>query len=316
METILVTGGAGFIGSHVCDALLARGKKVVCIDNFNDYYDPRIKEKNIENASKNRNFGLYRADITDYDALRNVFIENKVDKIIHLAARAGVRSSFDEPELYKKVNVEGTRNLLELAKEFKIKNFVFGSSSSVYGTNKKIPFSENDPTENAISPYAETKKKAEELCKQYHDKLGLSIACLRFFTVYGPRGRPDMAVYKFIELISESKPIDVYGDGTSKRDYTYVADIVDGALSALDKNFGFEVINLGNSDAVELKKLIAAIEKELGKKAKINRLPMQKGDVHLTYANISKARKLLDYNPKIKIGEGIKLFAEWYKNDR
>ncbi len=315
METILVTGGAGFIGSHVCEALLSKGNKVICVDDFNDYYSPSIKEKNIEEASKNPNFVLHRVDITDDKALRKVF-ESKIDKVIHIAARAGVRASFENPQLYEKVNVEGTRNLLELSKEFKIKNFIFGSSSSVYGTNKKLPFSEEDPIENIISPYAEAKKKAEELCKEYHDRFGLNVICLRFFTVYGPRGRPDMAPYKFTRLILEGKPIDMYGGGASKRDYTYVKDIIDGILSALDKNFGFEIINLGDSNTVELKHFISLIEKEIGKKAVINKLPMQKGDVPITYADISKATRLLNYNPKIKIEEGIKLFVNWYQNEK
>ena len=317
METILVTGGAGFIGSHVCDSLLDRGFKVVCVDNFNDYYDPEIKERNIQKASGNNNFVLYRVDITDKIELRKIFEKEKIDKIIHLAARAGVRDSFENPELYEKVNVEGTRNLLEFANEFKIKKFIFGSSSSVYGLNKKLPFSEGDSIENTISPYANTKKKAEELCKEYSARFGLNIICLRFFTCYGPRGRPDMAAYKFTKLICNGKPIDMYGDGTSRRDYTYVQDIVDGILSALDVNLGFEVINLGDSITVELNKFISIIEKETGNKSNINYLPAQRGDVPVTYADISKANKLLNYHPKIKIEEGIKLFVEWFReNDR
>ena len=316
METTLVTGGAGFIGSHVCDALLSIGGRVICVDDFNDYYNPKIKEKNIFEASKNHNLILYRIDITDKEKLKDVFEKNKIDKIVHLAARAGVRASFENPTIYEKVNVEGTRNLLNLAYKFKIKNFIFGSSSSVYGTNEKVPFSEDDPTQNIISHYAKTKKRAEELCKEYNNMYGMHITCLRFFTVYGPRGRPDMAPYKFTKLILEDKPIQVYGDGKSKRDYTYVRDIVDGILSALKKDFDFEVINLGNSNAVELKYFISLIEREVMKKAKINYLPTQKGDVPVTYADISKAIKLLDYDPKVKIGEGIRLFVEWYKNEK
>ena len=316
MEKIVVTGGAGFIGSNICDSLLDKGKSVVCVDDFNDYYDPGVKEKNIEKALKNNNFILYRLDITNKNELRKIFEENKIDKIIHMAARAGVRASFENKELYESVNVEGTRNLLELANEFKIKNFIFGSSSSVYGDNKKIPFSEEDPIEHLVSPYAETKKKGEELCKEFHDKFGLNVTCLRFFTVYGPRGRSDMATYRFTKLIREGNPIDMYGDGTSKRDYTYVKDIVDGVLLALDKNLGFEIINLGDSNTIELKKLISLIEKETGKKAKINQLPMQKGDVLITYADISKAKRLLDYQPKIGIEEGIKLFVEWFTGNK
>jgi UDP-glucuronate 4-epimerase len=316
METILVAGGAGFIGSHVCDSLLAKGLKVICVDNFNDYYDPKIKGSNIKNMTDNDNFVLYKVDITNKDELCLVFKDNSVDKVIHLAARAGVRASFKDPELYSNVNVEGTRNLLEFSNEFNVKNFVFGSSSSVYGLNKKVPFLEEDDIDNTISPYAKTKKEAEQLCREYHDKFGLNITCLRFFTVYGPRGRPDMALYKFTKLILGEKPIEMYGNGGSKRDYTYVADIVDGILAALDKDLGFEIINLGNSNTVELNYFISVIEKETGKKAIIEHVSDQKGDVPITYADISKAKKLLDYDPKIKIGEGIKLFVEWFRNDR
>jgi len=313
---ILVTGGAGFIGSHVCDTLLKRGDSVICIDNFNDYYNPEIKKKNLEQASKNKNFVLYITDITNLEGLKRIFEKEDIDKIIHLAARAGVRPSLENPELYERVNVHGTENLLKLAREFRIKNFIFGSSSSVYGENKKIPFSENDPINNIISPYAETKKKAEGLCKEFHDKFNMKITCLRFFTVYGPRGRPDMATYKFTKSISNEKTIEMYGDGSSKRDYTYVKDIVDGILSSLDKDLDFEIINLGNSDPIELKSFIAVIEKTTGKKAKINQSPMQKGDVLITYADISKARKLLGYDPKVKIEDGLKLFLEWYKQKK
>ncbi len=315
MEQILVTGGAGFIGSHTCEALLNKEFSVLCIDDFNSYYDPKIKEKNIEQALKNHNFALYKIGITDKEALTKVFQENKISKIIHLAARAGVRASFEDKELYELVNIEGTRNLLELAKEFKIKNFVFGSSSSVYGTNTKIPFSEIDKTENQISPYAKTKKAAELLCKEYHDNFNLDITCLRFFTVYGPRGRPDMAIYKFTKLINEGKEIEVYGNTKSKRDYTFVTDIVDGILSALKENLGFEIINLGDSNPIEIKYLIGLIEQELNQKAKIKVIKEQRGDVDITYAEISKAKKLLGYEPKIKIEQGIKLFVKWFKKE-
>jgi UDP-glucuronate 4-epimerase len=316
METILVTGGAGFIGSHVCDELLVKSKKVICIDNFNDYYNPKIKEKNIEFASKNNNFILYKINITNKEKLKDIFEKNQIDKIIHLAARVGVRASFKDWELYEGVNIEGTKNLLELANEFNIKNFIFGSSSSVYGTNKKIPFFEDNIIENIISPYAETKKKAEELCREYHDKHGLSVTCLRFFTVYGPRGRPDMASYKFIKKIISNEQIEMYGDGTTKRDYIYVTDIIDGILLALEKTFSFEIINLGNSNPIELKRFISIIEKETGEKAEIKQLLVQKGDVLITYADISKARRLLDYSPKIKIEQGIKMFIEWFKTNK
>ncbi len=307
---ILVTGGAGFIGSNLCERLLANNF-VICLDNFNDYYDPKIKENNIKDFLKNKNFKLYRADILDRKKLISIFNKHKIDKIVHLAARAGVRASLKNPLLYNEVNVKGTLNLLDLTKEFKVKNFIFGSSSSVYGENKKIPFSENDNLNNMISPYAISKRKAEKLCEDY-SKLGLNITCLRFFTVYGPKGRPDMAVYKFTSKISKNEVIEVFGDGNSERDYTYVDDIVNGILSALDKDFKFEIINLGNSNPVKLGYLIKLIEKNLCKKAKIVRLGEQKGDVPRTYADISKAKKLLSWEPKIKIEEGIKRFVEWY----
>ena len=310
---ILVTGGAGFIGSHVCDKLLESCYSIICIDDFNNYYNPQIKENNIKKCLKNPNFKLYRLDIRNFEKLENIFKENKIDKIVHLAARAGVRASLENPELYFDVNVNGTKNLLELAVKYKIKNFIFASSSSVYGVNKKIPFSEDDNVDNQISPYAKSKRKTELLCKQYHEKNNLSITCLRFFTVYGPRGRPDMAPYKFTKLISNNEEIKMYGDGTSKRDYTYILDITDGIISALDKDFAFEIINLGDSNTVELKHFIRLIEENVGRKAKIKQLPMQKGDVPVTYADISKAKRLLGYEPKVKIEEGMKRFVEWYK---
>ncbi len=295
---ILVTGGTGFIGSHVCEALLEKGFSVVCVDNFDDYYSLKIKERNIRGCLKNKNFKSYKKDITNYDDMKKVFEENGITKIVHLAAKAGVRASFENPELYKKVNVEGTRNLLKLAKEFGVKNFVFGSSSSVYGGNKKIPFSEEDETRDQISPYASSKKEAEILCREYSEKYGLNVVCLRFFTVYGPRGRPDMAVYKFTKLVNEGKEIPVYGNIGSKRDYTFIMDAVDGILSALDKELGFEIINLGDSNSIELRYLISLIEKEVGKKAKVKKMERQKGDVDITFADISKAKKLLEYRPK------------------
>src|SRR3989338_651358 len=254
---VLVTGGAGFIGSHVCDGLLERGDEVICIDDFNDYYDPRIKEENIRSALQNSKFKLYREDIRDYLLVKKIFAKEIPDKVVHLAARAGVRASIKNHLLYQEVNVKGTLNLLELAKEFRVKNFVFASSSSVYGVNKKMPFAENDQINNIVSPYAATKLEGEMACRNYHEMHGLNISCLRFFTVYGPRGRPDMAPYKFTKLVIEEKPIDLYGDGTSKRDYTYIKDIVEGILSALDKDFGFEIINLGDSNSIELRDFIS-----------------------------------------------------------
>ena len=311
---ILVTGGAGFIASHVCDALLARGDEVICVENFNDYYNPKAKKSNIKGASKNENFRLFRADILDIKKLRAIFRKTKPEKVIHLAARAGVRPSLEDPALYCDVNIKGTTNILEISKEFGIKNIVFGSSSSVYGANKKIPFSESDPVNNPVSPYAATKRAGELMCYAYHHLYGLNITCLRFFTVYGPRGRPDMAPYKFTKAIDEGKKITMYGDGTTKRDYTYVADIVAGIVSALDRNLSYEIINLGDSKTVSLSEFIAIIEKTLGKKALIKKMPMQPGDVEVTYADISKAKKLLGYKPKVSIEEGIRRFVKWYQS--
>ncbi len=307
---VLVTGGAGFIGSHVCDALLKRGEYVVCIDNFNNYYDPKVKKRNISDASKSKKFKLYRGDISDIGFMRNVFRKAKPNKVIHLAARAGVRPSLLNPQLYADVNIKGTINILELSKEFNVENFVFGSSSSVYGANKKVPFSESDPVNTPISPYAATKRAGELICYTYHHLYKLNISCLRFFTVYGPRGRPDMAPYMFTKAIKEGKEIKMFGDGTSKRDYTYVSDIVSGILSALDKNYPYEIFNLGNSKPIALKDFIAIIESAINKKALIKKMSMQSGDVEFTYADISKSKKLLGYDPKTSLEEGISILVD------
>lgn len=311
---ILVTGGAGFIGSHVCEALLKEHKVVICVDNFNSFYNPKFKERNISKCVKNKRFKLYKKDIRDLKGISKILKKEKPNKIIHLAARAGVRRSIAQPLLYQDINVRGTLNLLEATRKNRIENFIFGSSSSVYGARKKGPFSEENRVDNPISPYAATKKAGEELCYYYHHLYGLNITCLRLFTVYGPRGRPDMALYKFTSLISKGKPIEMYGDGSSKRDYTYVSDIIDGILAALNKNLNFAIINLGNSKPIQLRYFISLIEKSLGKKAKIKQLPIQPGDISVTYANINKAKRLLGYKPKVKIEEGIKLFVEWYKS--
>ncbi len=299
--TIMVTGCAGFIGSHVVDRLLGSGKTVVGIDNFDPYYDPSIKMRNIQNNLDDDNYTFYRADIRKKSELEKIFEEHKIDTIIHLAARAGVRPSIQDPLLYEDVNIRGTLNLLEYSREYRIQRFVFGSSSSVYGINEKIPFSEDDPVERSISPYAASKRACEIFCYTYHHLYGISMVCLRFFTVYGPRQRPEMAIHKFTRLIDQGKEIDMYGNGTSRRDYTYVSDIVDGITATAHKKFGFEIINLGNSEVVELGDLIYLIEENLGKKARIRSLPEQPGDVPVTYADVSKAKRLLGYSPHVGI---------------
>ncbi|MBI4439876.1 GDP-mannose 4,6-dehydratase [Candidatus Woesearchaeota archaeon] len=308
---ILVTGGAGFIGSHVCEALINRGESVICFDNFNDFYDPAAKERNIKEM--HGGLFLYRGDICHKEKLEKVFQKHKFSKIVHLAARAGVRPSFSNSRLYHDVNVAGTKNLLELAVKYKVPHFIFGSSSSVYGNSKRIPFSEEDNDLVQISPYAATKREAELLCQQYSEKHGLKATCLRFFTVYGPRGRPDMAIYSFTKKILGGEEIEIYGDGSSKRDYTFVSDITDGILEALSVEFDFEIINLGNSRPVELRYLISLIEKECGKKAKIIHAEKQKGDVEATYADLAKAKRLLGYQPQVPIEGGIKIFVKWFR---
>lgn len=315
VETILVTGGAGFIGSHVCDRLLSMKKRVICLDNLNPYYSPKRKIKNIQHNFNNPNFLFIILDITKKEQLEQVFQNNKIDKIIHLAARAGVRPSIERPLWYRDTNVNGTINLLELAKKYKIKNFVFGSSSSVYGKIKKIPFSEEDNVDYPVSPYAASKKACELFCYTYSYLCNLNVTCLRYFTVYGPRGRPDMAPYLFTKWISQGKPIKMFGDGTTKRDYTYISDIVDGTIAALEKKFRFEILNLGNNKPIELRQFIKIIEKHLGKKAKIKKLPLPPGDVPMTFADITKAAKLLGYRPKVGIDEGMKRFVEWFKKN-
>jgi len=313
--TIIVTGCAGFIGSHVVDRLLSMGRKVVGIDNFDPYYSQAIKMKNIQHSLANRNFTFYSVDIRDNGEMEKIFDRNKVDTIIHLAARAGVRPSIQNPLLYEDVNIKGTINLLELCKNHHIKNFVFASSSSVYGTNSKIPFSEEDRVDNPISPYAASKRACEVFCSTYHHLYGLSIVCLRFFTVYGPRQRPEMAIHKFTRSIDQGYEIEIFGNGLSRRDYTYISDIVDGICATVDKKFGYEIINLGNSNVVALGDLIYHIEEKLGKKAKIKSLTDQPGDVPVTYADISKAKRFLDYHPSVNIEEGIARFVDWYKQE-
>lgn len=317
-KNILVTGGAGFIGAHLVRNLLDEGVwQVAVVDNFNEFYSPEIKRENIRAFLENPNFRLYETDICDDESLAKVFSENKFDAVVHLAAWAGVRPSLMNPKLYARVNVGGTLNLLELTREFGIKQFVFGSSSSVYGESKEIPFSEKAVINKPISPYAATKAAGELLCHTYSHLYDFRTVCLRFFTVYGAGQRPDLAIHKFSRLISEEQPIPVFGDGTTRRDYTFVDDIIQGVRAAIDYDkSNHEIFNLGESQTVELRQLIELLEKNLGKKAIIDRQPMQPGDVPQTFADISKARELLNYNPHTKIEEGIKRFTDWFKSEK
>ena len=318
MRRILITGGAGFIGSHLVDRLLSEGDwQVSVVDDFNDFYEPRIKRANVKRHDQNPNYRLFGADIGNQTSLKRIFDENAFACIVHLAARAGVRPSLKQPLLYAETNVNGTMNLLELAREYRIPQFVFGSSSSVYGINAKAPFSEDDPIRQPISPYAATKAAGELLCHTYTHLYGMRCVCLRFFTVYGPRQRPDLAIHKFARLISEGKPIPVFGDGTTRRDYTFIEDIVAGVRAAIDYDQSdYEVINLGESRTVELRELISLLEQELGTTAKIDRQPLQPGDVPQTFADITKARQLLAYNPQTQIEAGIRKFVAWFRESR
>ena len=315
-KNILVTGGAGFIGSHLVERLISENAwQVSVVDDFNDFYAPELKRANISALLGNPNFRLYEIDICSASNLEKVFAENKFDVIVHLAARAGVQPSLCQPQLYAKTNINGTLNLLEMARKYNVKQFVFGSSSSVYGINSKIPFSEDDKTFQPISPYAATKAAGELLCHTYSHLYDMRTVCLRFFTVYGTRQRPDLAIRKFSRLILDGKPIQMFGDGTTKRDYTFVDDIIQGVRAAVDYTAtDFEVFNLGESQTVELKRLIELLEDNLNKKAIIHQKPFQAGDVPQTFADISKARRLLGYNPQTKIEEGIMQFADWIKN--
>jgi UDP-glucuronate 4-epimerase len=318
MKSILVTGGAGFIGSHLVDRLLSEGEwQVSVVDDFNDFYDPGIKRANAKLNQNNPNFHLFEADIRDKAALEKVFGDRDFQCIAHLAARAGVRPSLQQPLLYAETNIEGTLNLLELARANDIKQFVFGSSSSVYGMNAKVPFSEEDPIRQPISPYAATKAAGELLCHTYSHLYEIRCVCLRFFTVYGPRQRPDLAIHKFARLISEDKAIPVFGDGTTRRDYTFIDDIIAGVRAAISYDrSAYEVFNLGESRTVELRELISLLEKELDRKAQIDRQPLQPGDVPQTYADITKARRLLGYDPQTQIEEGIHRFVEWFRRSK
>jgi UDP-glucuronate 4-epimerase len=310
----LVTGGAGFIGSHVSERLLQAGHAVWGFDDVNSFYDPGIKRRNLQTLeSLARRFVFIRGDLTERPALDKLFASVKFDQVIHLAARAGVRPSLAEPALYQRVNVEGTVNVLEAARLHGVSKMTIASSSSVYGVNAKVPFSESDPIFSAISPYAASKLACEALGHVYHHVYGMEVAMLRFFTVYGPRQRPDLAIHKFAQLITQGKPIPVFGDGSTARDYTYVTDTVDGIIACTERKFGYEIFNLGESETVTLSYLIELLEKALGKKAVVDRQPPQPGDVPLTCADISKARARLGYNPQVKIEQGIPKFVDWFR---
>jgi UDP-glucuronate 4-epimerase len=311
---IFVTGAAGFIGSHLCERLLNDGCEIVGVDSFDEFYDPRIKRRNIDRCLNDTHFQLIEADIRDHDAMDRA-IDADVDVIVHLAARAGVRPSIAEPVLYADVNINGTMVLLEAAKKYKIDKFIFASSSSVYGNNEKVPFSEDDNVDFPISPYAATKKAGELICHTYQHLYGISITCLRFFTVYGPRQRPDLAIHKFARLIEAGKPIPVFGDGSMMRDFTYIDDIIAGITAAIDKCNGFHIYNLGESQPISVNDLIGEIENALGKKAVKDFLPPQPGDVERTFADVTKAIQDLGYRPSTPIQTGLSKFAAWLKQE-
>ncbi len=315
---VLVTGGAGFIGSQVVERLIARGNEVVIVDDFNDYYDPMIKERNLADVVDHPGLHLVRGDIADEAVVAYAFAVRPIRAVVHLAARAGVRPSLRDPLLYERVNIHGTFRLLEASRRAHVERFLFASSSSVYGLSAAVPFNESDPADRPISPYAATKRAGEMLCYTYHQLYGLPITCMRLFTVYGPRQRPDLAIRAFTHSIWAGQPIRVFGDGTSARDYTFITDIVDGFLAALDRPapFAYEIFNLGNSHPVPLSTLIRLIEAALGRTAAIEPAPEQPGDVRLTYADIGKSQRLLGYQPRVAIEEGIERFCSWYLREQ
>ncbi len=310
----LLTGGAGFIGSHFCEYLINEGHKVVVLDNFNDYYSPQIKRQNIAGFQDHPQVEIVEGDILDGSLLDRLFDRHSFAVIVHLAARAGVRPSLSQPMLYQQVNIQGTMELLERAKSAKTAKFVMASSSSVYGNNKKVPFSEDDPVDHPISPYAASKKACELIGYTYHHLYKMNITCLRFFTVYGPRQRPDMAIHKFTNLIAKAEPVPVYGDGTTRRDYTFISDIIDGIAKSVQHCSGYHIYNLGESRTIELHALLKLIEESYGKAAVIDRQPMQPGDVNCTYADISRAGNEIGYAPKVDIRDGVPAFIEWFKH--
>jgi UDP-glucuronate 4-epimerase len=315
-KSILVTGGAGFIGSHLVDSLLTDGHRITVIDNFNDFYNSAIKRNNIASHLEKTNYNLIEADIRDKSAIDEIFSSNKFDEIIHLAAMAGVRPSIKNPSLYQEVNVSGTLNLLEGCRQSRVNKFIFASSSSVYGNGSIIPFSETGDVNRPISPYAATKLAGELLAYTYHHLFNLSAVCLRLFTVYGPRQRPEMAIHLFTDRIYCNEEIMMFGNGESSRDYTYVDDIISGILKCREQNFDYEIINLGNSKPIILRDLLSTIETAMNTKAKVVKLPDQPGDVRRTCADISKAKNILGYQPRVNIDRGIQNFVNWYMGEK
>lgn len=312
---IVLTGGAGFIGSHTVDALLARGDEVVCVDNFNDYYSPQQKRKNLTKAQTFSSFQLYEKDIRDFEEMARIFSDEEPHKVIHIAAMAGVRYSVEFPLLYEEVNVRGTLNLLELATRYGVQNFVLASTSSVYGATKEIPFKEDNTAIQPLAPYPATKRACELLAYVYHHLHGLRCTTLRLFTVYGPRGRPDMTPYLFTAAIAQGKEITLFDEGRPQRDFTYVDDIVRGVLAALDVEHEYEIINLGNSKPIVMRDFVTIIEELLSRRAKIVSPPLPPTDPPITYADISKARRLLGYNPTTSVEEGMRHFIQWYRRE-
>lgn len=309
----LLTGGAGFIGSHLTRRLFGRGDRVTVLDDFNDYYDPARKRANVAPFTQRDDYRLVEGDIRDTELVDSLFADGGFDSVIHLAARAGVRPSLRQPILYEEVNCIGTLRLLEAARRHGPQTFVFGSSSSVYGINRKVPFAEDDRVDLPISPYATTKRAGELLCFNYHHLYDLKVSCLRFFTVYGPAQRPEMAIHKFTDLLARDEPIPLYGDGGSRRDYTYIDDIVDGIEAALDLAPDFEIFNLGGAETTALADLVRWLAEELAVTPRIEYLPDQPGDVPITYADVSKAARMLGYSPKVSIREGLERFVDWYR---
>lgn len=313
MASVLVTGGAGFIGTHLVHALLQEGRDVVVIDDFDEFYDPAVKRQNVEPFAVNPGFTLVEGDIRDEKTVESLFASHAIGVVVHLAARAGVRPSIQQPVLYSDVNLNGTVVLLEACRRHNIGKFIFGSSSSVYGNNTKVPFSEADDVDMPISPYAATKRAGELLCATYHGLYGLNVFCMRFFTVYGPQQRPEMAIHKFTRFIDRGLPLPRFGDGTTRRDYTYITDIVTGLLRAIERVQGYEVINLGGSHTTTLNELIGKLEERLGKKAIVEPAEDQPGDVVATWADVAKAQRLLGYDPRVTIDSGLSKFVQWYR---